>query len=38
LDCFYNHIAGIDNFFPDRLSRQDFARDQSVERHLGLHR
>jgi hypothetical protein len=30
LDCFYNHIAGIDNFFPDRLSRQDFARDQSV--------
>ncbi len=30
LDCFYNHIAGIDNFFPDRLSRQGFARDQSV--------
>ena len=30
LDCFYNHIAGIDNFFPDRLSRQDFSQDQSV--------
>jgi hypothetical protein len=23
LDFFYNHVAGIDNFFPDRLSRQE---------------
>ncbi len=30
LDCFYNHIAGTYNFFPDRLSRQDFSQDQSV--------
>jgi hypothetical protein len=24
LDYVYNHIAGVDNFFPDRLSRQEF--------------
>ena len=24
LDYVYNHIAGLDNFFPDRLSRQEF--------------
>ncbi len=30
LDYFYDHIAGIDNFFPDRLSRQNFAQDQIV--------
>ena len=31
LDCFYNHIVGTYNYFPDRLSRQDFSQqDQSV--------
>ena len=24
LDYVYNHVAGLDNFFPDRLSRQEF--------------
>ena len=24
LDDVYNHVAGLDNFFPDRLSREEF--------------